>query len=84
MTARTCETCHHGHLKTMTEADPVRTEWRCYRIRTMKDKRGPEKGIVHPGAWGSSCIAERDLLPEPQRVAGDKCGPSGTHWDARK
>ena len=27
-----------------------------------------------------SCPFERDSIPEPQRPAGDKCGPDGQHW----
>ena len=80
---RPCATCHHGHEKTLLDADPVRTEWRCYRVRTMRNKINPERGVIHPGAWGSSCEFERDSLPEPQRESGDKCGPSGLHWEAR-
>lgn len=72
-----CTTCHHHHIVAMP--DGVEAS-RCFRIRTMVNKIGPEKGIVHPGVYGSSCEFERDGLPEPQRVAGDKCGPPGKHW----
>ena len=80
MTARTCQTRHHGHEIRIDDA----MQWRCFRIRTMRDQRGTEKGILHPGVYGSSCIVERDNIPEPHRVAGDKCGVSGVHWIARK
>ncbi len=81
MTDRTCETCHHGHH---IRVEDMGMQWRCFRTRTMRDKTGPEKGIIHPGVYGSSCIVERDCLPEPHRVPGDKCGVDGLHWIVRK
>lgn len=75
-----CNTCYHAHTVNMPEGIQA---MRCFRVRTMKDKRGPESGIIHPGVYGSSIIAERDHLPEPHRISGDKCGPSGIHWEAK-
>jgi hypothetical protein len=68
----------------MPDRVPRVDESRCFRIRTMVNKIGPEKGVVHPGDYGSSCEFERDGVPEPQMVPGDKCGPAGKHWVAQK
>jgi hypothetical protein len=83
MTARDCQSCHHCHKVTLHLATPVREELRCFRIRRHRDTRSPGKGVVHPGVEGFPVWSERDVVPEPHRVPGDKCGPDGTHWMAR-
>jgi len=80
MTDRTCITCHHCHVVNMPERGE---EQRCFRVRTMVNKIGPEKGVIHPHGIGSSVVFERDSLPEPHRVAGDKCSVEGRHWLAK-
>jgi len=59
-----------------------RPEWknpqlRCLRVTTYRS------GIKDdPVGVGRSPDFERDSLAEPHRESGDKCGPTGLHWEA--
>jgi hypothetical protein len=70
MSARSCETCRHHAI----EDRMGRPDHRCMRLITHKS-----------GAQfrSTSCVFETDSLPLTYRVAGDKCGPERTHWEAK-
>lgn len=70
---RTCETCEHGDLVAHpTWPAPQR---RCMRTRTLR--LGPP---IKAEGVGVAVELETDSVPEPHRVAGDKCGPGRRHW----
>lgn len=48
---------------------------RCFRPRTMQNG-----STVECGMNGFDAAQERDAMPEPQRRAGDKCGPAAKYW----
>lgn len=50
---------------------------RCFRPRLL---RGGE--TLEASSQGFDALHERDGFPEPHRIKGDKCGPSGSHWKA--
>lgn len=76
MTARTCETCGHGHV--IEHAAWQRAQLRCFRDRTFVSGE-----IARHENVGASVQFERDSLPEPHRAPGDKCSVEGRHWTAR-
>lgn len=71
----TCQTCHYHRRVWICE----RHDHRCFRPHTIKGRAGR-----FTYGDGVSCVRERDSLPEPQRVDGDKCGPEGKHWTMRE
>lgn len=75
MTTKPCQSCLY--CKSMP-APAWRNEIRprCFRPHTMADGK-----IVDTGQSGVDCSHERDGIPEPQRAALDKCGPTGLHWE---
>ncbi len=73
----TCATCHyHRNLYLQTVS---RHDHRCFRPHTIKGRAG-----TFTYRDGVSCVRERDSIPEPQRVDGDRCGPDGKHWTMRE
>ena len=71
MTAPACNTCFHHRLDAQDRD-------RCTRIQ---HRRG---GLIQKRKDGFNCTFERDSVPEPQRVDGDKCGPTGIHWASKE
>ena len=78
MTFPNCETCGHSSLVQHAEWDEHK-RLRCMRTRTARDGT-----LMLHERVGSNPLFERDSLPEPQRVDGDKCGPKGIHWTPAK
>ena len=77
MTEKTCRTCIHGRDRFMPSWNPPKHDLRCFRTRMIRGGDPQE----HLGV-GASCRFETDSIPEPHRVALDKCGPERIHWEA--
>jgi len=74
---RTCQSC--GHFQKVYHSDWDGDRLRCMRDRTMRDGR-----VIRADGVGASLDFETDSVPEPQRAAGDKCGPERRHWVQRE
>lgn len=68
-----CKDCFHHVLDETRGA----VHSRCTRHHKLKI------GRLDMMANGWLCVFERDQIPEPQRIDGDKCSPEGIHFVRR-
>ena len=77
MTDRSCRTCKQSREFFMADWKEPQHDLRC--LRAGKTRAGETEDL---DKIGRSCRFETDSLPEPQRGAGEKCGPARIHWEA--